>query len=174
MEAPQASTLPYAMQRALVALRISDSVSAALALARERVVHHFSVCHRGRVVGMVCACDLEQAASDRLVGEVMHPAVLLPDTRSTADAAMLMQAARVGSVLVTGQSGEPCGVVTRAELSAEPALAALFEDYRCPACGALHHLHQRGDRRPCSSCRHRTAEAHPRATSPAELSMSGE
>lgn len=162
-------------RRALVPLRISDSVSSALRAARESAVHHFSVCHRGRVVGMLCTCDLSQATPERMVGEVMHPAVMLPETRTAAEIAMLMQAARVGSVLITNAEGDACGVVTRADVSADPSVAALFEDYRCTTCGTLHHLPQRGDRRPCFSCRERTADARARATGgTSELSMSGE
>lgn len=105
----------------------------------------------------------------------MHPAVLLPAARSVADAAMLMQGARVGSVLVTNAEGEPTGVITRADMSAEPSLAALFQDYRCIDCGSLHHLHQRGDRRPCFSCRQRLPEPRARMTGGSgEFSMRGE
>lgn len=155
---PAPTLLPSVMHRPLIALHIYDSVSSALDAAREHGVHHFPVCHHEKVVGMVCTCDLQEAGLEQPVGDVMHPAVMLPDTRSAADAAMLMRAAEVGSVLVTDESGEACGIVTRTDLSSEPPVAALFEDCRCEACGTIHHLHRYDERRLCFSCRERAQE----------------
>lgn len=152
------TSLPQVMHRPLIALHVYDSVLAALDTAREHGVHHFPVCNHDKVVGMVCTCDLQNAALEQPVGDVMHPAVMIPETRSPADAAQLMRAAEVGSVLVTDEHGEACGIVTRTDLSTEPPVAALFEDYRCEACGTIHHLHRYGDRRMCFSCRERAEE----------------
>ena len=150
--------LPNVMHRPLIALHVYDSVSAALDTAREHNVHHFPVCHHEKVVGMVCTCDLQDAALEQPVGDVMHPAVTIPQTRSALEAAQLMRAAEVGSVLVTDGGGEPCGIVTRSDLSSEPPAAALFDDCRCEACGTIHHLHRYDDRQLCFSCRERAQE----------------
>lgn len=150
--------LPRVMHRPLIALHVFDSVSSALDAAREHGIHHFPVCHHERVVGMVCTCDLQEAGLEQPVGDVMHPAVMLPDTRSAREAAMLMRAAEVGSVLVTDPSGQACGIVTRTDLSSEPPVAALFEDCRCESCGTIHHLHRYQERRLCFSCRERAQE----------------
>jgi CBS-domain-containing membrane protein len=101
---------------------------------------------------------MQEAELQRPVGDVMRPAVTIPASRSAADAAQLMRAADVGSVLVTDGRGEPCGIVTRSDLSGEPPLAAILEDCRCEACGTIHHLHRYGERRLCSSCLERAEE----------------
>jgi signal-transduction protein with cAMP-binding, CBS, and nucleotidyltransferase domain len=146
------------MRHPLVALHAFDTVSAALDAAREHGVHHFPVCNHDQVVGMVCTCDLQEAALEQAVGDVMRPAVTISDTRSAADAAMLMRAADVGSVLVTDGRGSPCGIVTRSDLNGDPPVAAILEDCRCEACGTVHHLHRFGDRQLCFSCGERALE----------------
>ncbi len=158
MPQPEPTPLPEIMHRPLIALHVFDSVSDALDTAREHGVHHFPVCNHERVVGMVCTCDLQTAKLEQPVGNVMHPAVTLPDSRSARDAAMLMRAADVGSVLVMDGSGKPCGIVTRSDLSGEPPVAALFDDCRCESCGTIHHLHRYDERRLCFSCRERAEE----------------
>jgi predicted transcriptional regulator len=150
--------LPFVMRRPVVALQLSDTVSAALDTAREHNVHHFPVCKHDRVVGMVCTCDLQDATLEQPVGNLMHPAVMIPMSRSTAEAAMLMRAADVGSVLVTDGAGEPCGIVTRGDLNGETRAAAILEDCRCEACGSIRHLHRYGDQLLCASCRERATE----------------
>lgn len=150
--------LPQVMRHPLIALQLHDTVSNALDTAREHGVHHFPVCSHEQVVGMVCTCDLRDAGLDQAIGNVMHPAVMIPASRSTADAAMLMRAADVGSVLVTDGHGSPCGIVTRGDLNDEPPVAALLEDCRCEACGSIRHLHRYDGRLLCASCRERATE----------------
>jgi CBS domain-containing protein len=150
--------LPQVMHRPLVALHVYDSVSAALDTAREHGIHHFPVCKHEQVVGMVCTCDLKEATLEQAVGSVMRPAVTISDGRSAEEAAMLMRAADVGSVLVTDQRGTPCGIVTRSDLIGEPPLAALLEDCRCEGCGTIHHLHRHEGRLLCFSCHERATE----------------
>ena len=150
--------LPQVMRSPLVALHVFDPVSVALDVAREHGVHHFPVCDHDRVVGMICTCDLQEAGLKIPVGDVMRPAVTIGVGRSAADAALLMRAADVGSVLVTDAQGAPCGIVTRSDLNGEPPVAAILEDCRCEACGTVHHLHRYGARRLCFSCHERAAE----------------
>jgi hypothetical protein len=69
-----------------------------------------------------------------------------------------MRAADVGSVLVTDGTGEPCGIVTRGDLTGEARSEAILEDCRCEACGSIRHLHRYGDRLLCFSCRERATE----------------
>lgn len=155
---PQPRTLPEVMSRPLVALQTYDTVSAALATAREHGVHHFPVCEREQVVGMVCTCDLQEAPLEQQVALVMRPAVTLPASRTSTDAALLMKTADVGSVLVVDRRGNPCGIVTRGDLDDEPRVAAILEDCRCECCGTTQHLHRFGERRLCFSCHERAAE----------------
>jgi CBS domain-containing protein len=154
----EAKLLPEVMHRPLIALQLYDTVEAALATAREHGIHHFPVCNHDAVVGMVCTCDLQNAALKQPVGSVMRPAVTIPASRSARDAAVLMQAADVGSILVIDYQGSPCGIVTRSDLNGEPPIAALLEDCRCEACGSIHHLHRYDGRRLCFSCSERALE----------------
>ena len=156
MLAPHSRSLPQVMSHPLVALQAYDTVSAALATAREYGVHHFPVCNHEQVLGMLCTCDLQEAGLEQPVVEVMRPAVTMPASGSAADAAMLMQATDVGSVLVMDWKGEPCGIVTRSDLNGEEP--AILEDCRCECCGTIRHLHRYGDRQLCFSCRERAAE----------------
>jgi CBS domain-containing protein len=158
MPSSASTPLPRVMHRPLVALHMYDSVSAALDTAREHGVHHFPVCKHEQLVGMVCTCDLQNAPPEQAVGSLMRPAVTISDARSAEDAALLMKAADVGSVLVTDERGSPCGIVTRSDLSGEPPVAALLEDCRCESCGTIHHLHRLRERLLCSSCRERAEE----------------
>lgn len=152
------TSLQELMHRPLVVLQVFDSVADALATARQHGVHHFPVCSRERVVGMICTCDLRDAQQTQAVGELMRPAVMLPMTKSATEAAQLMRSADVGSLLVSDRFGEPCGIVTRADLSHEGPVAALLEDCRCEACGAIRHLRRYDGRQLCVSCRDRAVE----------------
>jgi CBS domain-containing protein len=163
---PRSAPLPRVMRSPLIALHTYDTVSAALEAAREHGVHHFPVCNHDQVVGMVCTCDLQEATLAESVADVMRPAVTIPMSRSAADAAMLMRAADVGSVLVTDPQGHPCGIVTRSDLNGEPRVAAILEDCRCESCGTMRHLHRYGERQLCFSC-------HERATEPQEFETGG-
>lgn len=158
MPPPELIPLPRVMRRPVVALRPFDSVTAALDTAHQHGVHHFPVCNRGHVVGMVCTCDLQEARLEQSVGELMRPAVTIQDDRNTSDAAQLMRAADVGSLLVTAADGEPRGIVTRSDLNGEPVAAGILEDCRCEACGSPRHLHRMGRRWLCFSCRERAEE----------------
>jgi predicted transcriptional regulator len=158
MPQPTATPLPRVMRQPLIALQPYDTVSVALDTAREHGVHHFPVCDHHQVIGMVCTCDLQEATLQQAVADVMRPAVMIPATRSTEDAALLMKAADVGSVLITDWRGDPCGIVTRSDLSGEAPVDAILEDCRCESCGSIHHLQRYGDSQLCFSCHERAAE----------------
>lgn len=152
------SPLPSLMRQPLVALHVFDSVAVALDAAREHGVHHFPVCDRERVVGMLCTCDLQEATPEQPVGDLMHPPVTIGEDRLATDAAMLMLAADVGSVLVTAADGVPRGIVTRSDLNGEAPVAAILENCRCEACGTVRHLQRFGERQLCFSCKERAVE----------------
>ena len=158
MSQAEPSALPQLMRHPLIALRVFDSVSVALDAAREHGVHHFPVCDRERVVGMLCTCDLQEATPEQAVGDLMHPPVTIGDDRLASDAAMLMLAADVGSVLVTAPDGVPRGIVTRSDLNGEARSAAILENCRCEACGSVRHLQHFGQRQLCFSCGERALE----------------
>ena len=153
----QPAPLPIVMSRPLVVLQAFDTVEEALSTAREHHVHHFPVYGRDQLIGMVCTCDLQEATPEQHVAEMMRPAVTIPASRSAADAALLMKAADVGSVLVLDWNGRPCGIVTRGDLNGEPA-DSILEDCRCECCGTTHHLHRYEGRQLCFSCKERAGE----------------
>lgn len=155
---PERTRLCDVMRSPVIALQVFDSVSTALETAREHGVHHFPVCERNRVAGMLCTCDMQEARPEQRVGDLMRPAVTIPDTSTPVDAALLMRAADVGSVLVTGMDGAPRGIVTRSDLNGEARVPAIFEDCRCESCGSLRHLQRYGDRHLCFSCHERAVE----------------
>lgn len=162
----QPAALTIVMSRPLVVLQAFDRVSEALSIAREHHVHHFPVYGNGQLLGMLCTCDLQEAGLDQPVAEVMRPAVTIPASRSACDAALLMKAADVGSVLVLDWNGRACGIVTRGDLNGEQPAEAILEDCRCECCGTTHHLHRYEGRQLCFSCRERAAE-------PAEFETGG-
>lgn len=162
----QPSPLPLVMSRPLVVLQSFDTVADALATAREHHVHHFPVYWKDHLAGMVCTCDLLDAGLEEHVGEVMRPAVTIQASRSAADAALLMKAADVGSILVLDWNNRACGIVTRGDLDGDGPADAILADCHCECCGSTRHLHRYQDRQLCASCRERAVE-------PAEFETGG-
>jgi CBS-domain-containing membrane protein len=131
-----------------------------LALAQDKGVHHFPIVQQGRLVGIVCTCDLQELAAEAPVLQVAwrHVVTLRPEG-SANDAARLMAMQGVGSVVVADEGGV-CGIVTRDDLvRADPELDQLLFEARCTACGTRSHL------RPgpagqclCQSCQARATE----------------
>lgn len=116
-QTPPGSFPPAEGRRPLVTLHLYATVAEARLVAEAHGVHHLAVRDAERVVGIVCACDLDEADAALAVGNVMQPAVTIPASRSLEEAARLMKAADVSSMLVTDGRGSPCGVLTRSDLS---------------------------------------------------------
>ena len=112
-----------------------------LELAYNESVHHFPIIEQGRLVGIVCTCDLQELAPDAKVLQVAwrHVITLRPEG-SVSDAARLMAMQGVGSIVVSDEGGVR-GVVTREDLiRADPELDRLLQEARCSACGGRRHL----------------------------------
>jgi predicted transcriptional regulator len=146
------------MSGPLITLEAVDSVATALASAKEHGVHHFPICARERLLGVVCTCDLQEARPDRAVGELMRRAVTIPLNRSSTDAAVLMRTADVGSVLVVDAEGRAHGIVTRGDLDEQTSAQRILADVRCECCATSRHLHRYDGRLLCVSCRERASE----------------
>jgi predicted transcriptional regulator len=146
------------MSHPVVALQTYDTIAGALATSREHSVHHFPVCSHDKVVGMVCTCDFRDVSAETQIAEVMRPAVTIPAIRSSADAAQLMKAAFVGSILVVDWRGNPCGIVTRGDLIDDAPANQILSDSKCECCGSIQHLRGFNDRILCVSCRDRALE----------------
>jgi predicted transcriptional regulator len=153
-----ARPLPQVMSHPVVALQPYDTVTEALATAREHSVHHFPVCANERLIGMVCVCDFRNAQPETRVVEVMRPAVTLPAVRSSEDAARLMKSAFVGSILVVDWQGAPCGIVTRGDLMDDGPANEILKDSKCECCRAVEHLRSYHGAILCVSCRDRATE----------------
>jgi predicted transcriptional regulator len=138
-----------------------DAIAAdVLALADANSFHHFPIVEGGRLVGIVCTCDLADVRPDAAASQVgWRHVVTLPREASVDDAARLMLMHGVGSVVVTDESG-PCGIVTREDLiRAYPGLDNPVFQARCSACGAHTHLRPGSDGQGvCQSCLTRIAE----------------
>ena len=124
----------------------------ALNLAREHKIHHLPVVEQGIAVGVVCTCDLEDVAPDDSVSTCMHhPPITAPPDSSWKEALELMNARRVGSLLVVA-GGRLLGIVTRKDQ--ERAGVEMRDDPRgyCSCCGELEHLRPHVTGALCTDC----------------------
>lgn len=112
-----------------------------LALADAEGVHHFPIIEHGKLVGIVCTCDLRELDREAKVKQVAWRHVIaLPPEGSLSDAARLMMMQGVGSIVVSDGGGIR-GIVTREDLvRADPELDQLLWEARCAACGTRSHL----------------------------------
>jgi acetoin utilization protein AcuB len=164
------SQVPVSEHMSLPVVTIAPDARAGdvLALAHTKGVHHFPIVEQGKLVGIVCTCDLQELGADAKVLQVAwrHVITLGPEAPAS-DAARLMALHGVGSIVISDAGGVR-GIVTRAKLiGADPELDRLLLEARCVACGARSHL------RPgphgqclCQSC-------HARAKDGAELDIGG-
>lgn len=142
------------MTRTVRAIEPGTKVDEAIAVMREHSVSHLPVVKEGIAVGVLCTCDLEAAPADSDVSAVMHsPVVSVPPNRTLAEAAELMSARGVGSVLVL-DGHELVGILTRTDLEKAGLVEAAFGERRCNRCQSYHHV--RADRCGyllCAECR---------------------
>lgn len=158
----QSNPTPVSVLMSAPVVTIAPNASAAdvLALADAHGVHHFPIVERGRLVGIVCTCNLVDVRPDAAALQVgWRHVVTLPREASVDDAARLMLMHGVGSVVVTDESGA-CGIVTRDDLiRAYPGLDSLVFRACCSACGAHTHLRPGSDGQGvCQSCLARIGE----------------
>lgn len=140
-------TLGSLLRRPLVSISCHTTVRVALSIARRQRIHHMPVTRNATLVGLVCTCDLLDAAGDNSVEGLMHAPVTLDHGASLLDAAQTMTRRDVGSVIVT-DSGQPSGIVTRGDLLQEDGgLAGALNKSRCSCCGLTRHLKRDADGR---------------------------
>jgi predicted transcriptional regulator len=133
-------TLASLIRRPLVSISCHTSVNVALSIARRQHIHHMPVTRNAALVGLVCTCDLLDAAADSSVECLMHAPVTLDRNASLVDAARAMTQRDVGSVIVT-DAGHLSGIVTRGDLLQEDdELAGALNKSRCSCCGLTRHL----------------------------------
>lgn len=139
-----------------------------LTLAKAEGIHHFPILREGRLIGIVCTCDLQDLGPDARVQQVAwrHVVTLRPES-DVVDAARLMTSQGVGSIVISNADGI-CGIVTREDLvRADPELDQLLAEACCVACGARKHL------RPGPNGQCLCQGCHSRARDGADLDVGG-
>jgi len=143
------------MKGPVVSVQSATQVFDALQVARDHGIHHLAVTEGNALCGIVCTCDLRDAALNVPVESVMHRQVVTVNpSASVEEAAELMLARSVGSVLVMNGGANPLGIVTRQDISSRGEhLSDLMAQCKCAACGSMEHLRMvhDGDYM-CTSC----------------------
>lgn len=126
------------MSPAAVTVTPETRVAQVLQLSASKNIHHFPIVAGKKAIGLVCTCDLTDAATDGKVWQfARHPPVAVSPSSSARKVARLMNQYAVGSVVVTTDDGL-CGIVTRRDLlSAEPRLAQLMGESHCTVCSSV-------------------------------------
>jgi len=101
-------------------------------------VSHLMVVRRGRLVGVICACDIDQAPRDARVSDAMSTNPWTADVETDAAEAAERMLAHGVSCLPVLRKGALCGVVTLGDL-ARAGLAS-SSALRCSACGSEDHV----------------------------------
>lgn len=154
-------TLSEVVGQPLITIDRDVSACEALRLVRSKQIHHLPVTHGARLVGLVCTCDLEGAPTTAAVGQWMsHPAVTLEASATLAEAVQVMNARKIGSVIVMS-GGEARGIVTRGDLlNADPGIADILVSSRCELCGLTRHLStNEGGHTFCKYCQLSTSQS---------------
>jgi len=159
---PATEMVSQFMHQPVVTVGPAASVEEVLALAREKGIHHIPITQRGKLLGLVCTCDLNAALPTLPVLHLARRNVVtaLPDC-SAGDAARLMMTNAVGSVVICNRDGV-WGIVTRSDLAqARPELASLLAEAQCAACGTSEHLRLGpGETFLCATCAERASASH--------------
>lgn len=150
------------MRQPVVTVGPGATVDEVTTLAKDRKIHHVPIVQHGKVLGIVCTCDLAGARPDLRALQLARRNVIAaqPDS-SVTDVARLMTDNAVGSVLISNRDGL-WGIVTRDDLAHSSAeLAGLLAGARCAACHTTHHLRQSaGETLLCAACAERASATH--------------
>jgi acetoin utilization protein AcuB len=150
------------MRQPVVTVGPGASVEEVKALAENRGIHHIPIVQRGRLLGVVCTCDLRDARADLRVLQLARRNVVTAEPNLAArDVAKLMRDQAVGSVLISNRDGL-WGIVTRGDLAkADDELAGLLAMVECASCHATHHLRiGEDDTLLCVACAERLGTQH--------------
>lgn len=150
------------MHQPLHSVGPSARVDDVLTLAKTKGIHHVPIVQRGKLLGIVCTCDLSAARQDLKALQLARRQVVTVLPSCTAsDAAKLMMDHAVGSLVVSNRDGL-WGIVTRHDLmNADETLASLLAEGHCAACQSTHHLRQGpGETYLCAQCADRAAASH--------------
>lgn len=150
------------MHQPVVSVGPAASVEEVRTLAESKGIHHVPIVERGKLLGVVCTCDLQSApATSRVLQLARRNVVTAPPDCSAADTAKLMRDNAVGSVLISNRDGL-WGIVTRNDLvRADTELAAMLAGVECAFCQSTRHLRQTADESfLCVACAERSSASH--------------
>lgn len=150
------------MHQPVVTVGPGARVDEVMALAQSKAVHHIPIVKAGRLLGIVCTCDLTGARPDSPALQLARRNVITAQPDCSADeAARLMMTNAVGSLVISNRDGL-WGIVTRKDLMRSDAkLANLLKEVHCAACQAEQHLRPGpGETLLCVNCLERANATH--------------
>jgi predicted transcriptional regulator len=123
---------------ALVTVAPSLTCDEADELARSNGVHHLLVASAGRLVGVVCRCDLRQDLSDAPISGLLKTDVFAIGAHEPlAAAARAMAELRIGCLPVVAED-LLVGVITRSDLEQAGVPRERLRAPVCASCGGKH------------------------------------
>ena len=114
----QASGLvSHVLKAAVPTVSPDDSVREVRRRCRRSRAHHLLVLDQGTLVGILCRCDLEEAAAEATIGDCMSlPVLTIRADATLSEAAALMSEFEVGCLPVV-MGGLILGVLSEEEMS---------------------------------------------------------
>jgi CBS domain-containing protein len=109
----------------------------AMEVAGEKHVEHLMVSRGSELVGVLCTCDLWEAAEAPVASVMSSPPVTIEADVPIDEAARLLHTSGVGCLPVLDQ-GHVVGVITRGDLARRGLLD--LTDQTCASCGSHHHV----------------------------------
>jgi acetoin utilization protein AcuB len=134
----------------------------ALQLAERYGVHHLPLLDQGKIIGLVCTCDLEDLELKAPIRVAVKRRLATISPESDVDQAVrAMSEQEVGSLIVADH-GSMVGIVTREDLAEAGVNVEGVPHFRCSSCGSIRHLKQEGDKGTlCMDCRLRAQPETP-------------
>ncbi len=159
---PATEMVSQIMHQPVISAGPGASVAEVMVLAQNNGLHHVPILSHGKLLGLVCTCDLKAARPDlRALQLARRNVVTALPSCSAVEAARLMMTHVVGSLVIANGDGV-WGIITRHDLErADAKLAELFAETYCAACQSTHHLQRGpGDTLLCATCAERANARH--------------
>lgn len=150
------------MRQPVVTLGPGATVEDVTTLVKTHGIHHVPIVQRGKLLGIVCTCDVAGARPNlRALQFARRNVVTAQPDASVTDVARLMMEHAVGSVVIANRDGL-WGIITRDDVAYSSAeLAGLLDEERCASCHSTHHLRQTaGKTLLCTACADRASAKH--------------
>jgi hypothetical protein len=124
---------------ALATVGPATPCTAADEIARRHDVRHLVVVDAGRVVGVLCRCDLypRPRAKERVADRMSSDVLAVPPLATLGDVVAALSGLGIGCLPVV-DGGRLVGMITRGDLRRSGVPEALLGARRCAACGSPH------------------------------------